>query len=280
MQDNINAQALLYKYMQEEKIKRLMMNPTYQYENVPNSPFNMYMGNCYRQGVGSLFNLNENIHNQNYNSIYGNNFMQMGLEDQFRYESSQKVLLNPANNNMIPFLPDFKNFESNILPKNYYVNNSGVVKCKIEGEEDPQTRESVSRIPSSNKLLSDLNRNLKPHKLQKKLENKNEINISNIHEGNDQDNLKQKDQPKYYRCTFADCNKVFPKECNLRDHIRTHTGEKPFKCSFESCKKSFSQHGNLKKHEKVHYGDKKFPCSFFGCGKKFSASYNLKVRGI
>jgi hypothetical protein len=82
---------------------------------------------------------------------------------------------------------------------------------------------------------------------------------------------------KYFRCEYEDCNKIFPKEMNLKDHMRIHTGDKPYMCKYHDCDKAFAQYGNLKKHQKVHGGEKKFICDFDGCGKKFSANYNLKV---
>lgn len=82
---------------------------------------------------------------------------------------------------------------------------------------------------------------------------------------------------KYFRCDYENCNKIFPKEINLRDHLRIHTGDKPYTCQYPECEKAFAQYGNLKKHQKVHGGEKKFICDYEGCGKKFSANYNLKV---
>ena len=114
---------------------------------------------------------------------------------------------------------------------------------------------------------------------QNSINNNNEKNNNLSHEIHNKIPIiiDTKNRMKYYRCSFRDCNKIFPKECNLKDHIRTHTGEKPYKCNYSGCDKSFSQHGNLKKHEKVHNGDKRFLCNYPNCGKKFSANYNLKI---
>ena len=128
---------------------------------------------------------------------------------------------------------------------------------------------------STDRNKINLDKKLSPNRIESS-KHRNEVKFITLEYENKID-CNNSENNKYFKCPVKSCDKVFPKECNLKDHVRTHTGEKPFKCTFINCEKKFTQQGNLKKHQNVHQGEKKFICEYFNCGKRFTASYNLKV---
>lgn len=149
------------------------------------------------------------------------------------------------------------------------------------GDEDENRKDQAERRRELdiNNITSVEVRRSKEDSINKRkpISHKDKKNSSQITDKESSQCEESVERPKYFKCSFKDCEKIFPKESNLNDHIRTHTGDKPYKCSNKDCGKSFSQLGNLKKHETVHLGEKPFYCEYPGCGKGFSAMYNLKV---
>jgi len=251
------------------------------------------------------FDLTNNSMFKNLMNLYG-----LGIDAQFNLAGNQKIpwevdqmklnILNYLQNQELinnygklqilqtlqknaQINEDLLTREINTL-KNQPTNQTPINKWKtinnIKSNMGQYEGEVLSNIPNQSQEIS-LSHNFKNPEI-----NLNESNNNMIEKGNLQMSTSTADgkvledsheRPKYFKCTFKGCEKIFPKESNLNDHIRTHTGERPYKCQHDGCGKSFSQLGNLRKHETVHIGEKAFYCDHPECGKVFSALYNLKI---
>jgi len=241
--NNINENNIMYNEKNNNKQNNILMKPVFidDTNNIKNINDYNYINNNSELKNNNLFNSKNNIIIKNENNIFK---PRRNLSFP-KIKNDNKIIINPYLNYDLSTLK--KSNQNQILNKNNNEINQPKIINTNNNNNNKETNiniknENKTKIPLINKLIID-----------------------------------SKNRMKYYRCSFNDCNKIFPKECNLKDHIRIHTGERPYKCNFKGCDKSFSQHGNLKKHEKVHMGDKKFFCNYPNCGKKFSANYNLKI---
>ena len=262
------------------------------------------------RNLNNTMNLNNNnminnlIHTQKINSLNGNNLENiLNNKNNNNNEPNKEKRKNELSNNPVgkkffviheePKPINSKNDLNNNNKNKSENNNIFFNSLKTEQPEELKNKLSLFTISNTNTNINNNNINndilsKKDTKMNQFIKLLNSDDQKQIKEENNESNKylfysqnleekQEKDKIKYYRCSFKECNKVFPKQSNLKDHIRTHTGEKPYICFHPGCGKTFSQHGNLKKHEKIHLGSKKYYCTYPNCGKKFSASYNLKI---
>lgn len=85
---------------------------------------------------------------------------------------------------------------------------------------------------------------------------------------------------KSFRCTFADCNKVFRYKSQFTRHLDVHINKKPLICPYEGCKKEFKRGDALKNHMNIHTNRLPFECNFPDCGEKFPTQAHLRYHRL
>ncbi|KAI9333843.1 hypothetical protein BDR26DRAFT_823297 [Obelidium mucronatum] len=78
---------------------------------------------------------------------------------------------------------------------------------------------------------------------------------------------------KSFPCLYPGCNKVFPRQYNLKSHQFCHSGLRPHTC--ELCEASFARKHDLQRHTRtLHATNRPFKCNT--CSLSFTQSEQLK----
>ncbi|KAI8846535.1 hypothetical protein BC829DRAFT_355396, partial [Chytridium lagenaria] len=73
-------------------------------------------------------------------------------------------------------------------------------------------------------------------------------------------------------CPFEGCDRVFPRQYNLKSHIFCHTGERPHVC--DHCHAAFARKHDLQRHLRtLHADDRPFRCG--RCNQGFTRADQL-----